>query len=203
MRGFRIEPREVEGALRAHPAVLNAAVGVRGQDAARRLVAWIVPAEGAAPASDDLAAFLRQHLPEYMVPAAFVVIDQFPLTTSGKIDRNALPDPQWTEAAEAYVAPRTPAEEGLAAIWADVLGIGRVGAHDDFFALGGHSLLATRVVSRVRDAFRVELPLRALFEHGTLERLAREVERLQASGATALGAIRPRAQRRRQPAPGG
>ncbi|HEU0300657.1 MAG TPA: amino acid adenylation domain-containing protein, partial [Longimicrobium sp.] len=176
VRGFRIEPGEVEGVLRAHPSVLNAAVGVRGDGAARRLVAWIVPAEGASPASAELAAFLRERLPEYMVPGAFAVLDAFPLTTSGKIDRLALPEPDWTEAAEAYVAPRTPVEEVLAAIWADVLGIDRVGARDDFFALGGHSLLATRVVSRVRQALGVELPLRALFEHATIAALAARIE---------------------------
>ncbi|HEX2077383.1 MAG TPA: amino acid adenylation domain-containing protein, partial [Longimicrobium sp.] len=183
VRGFRIEPGEVESVLRAHPSVLNAAVGVRGEGAARRLVAWVVPAEGASPSSADLAAFVRERLPEYMVPGAFAVLDAFPLTTSGKIDRLALPEPDWTEAAETYVAPRTPAEEALAAIWAEVLGIERVGATDDFFALGGHSLLAARVALRVRQAFGVELPLRALFEQPTVAGVAARIAGSAGAGA--------------------
>ncbi|HEU0299241.1 MAG TPA: condensation domain-containing protein, partial [Longimicrobium sp.] len=133
---------------------------------------------------------LATRLPDYMLPSAFVALEALPLTANGKVDRRALPAPEASVDAGAYVAPRTPAEEVLAGIWADVLRLERVGVQDDFFALGGHSLLATRVVSRIR----------ALFEHATLERLAAEVERLRAAGASPMAApIRARA---RRPAPG-
>ncbi|HYH81284.1 MAG TPA: phosphopantetheine-binding protein, partial [Longimicrobium sp.] len=140
----------------------------------RRLVAYIV---GDADA-EALRARLRQSLPEYMVPAAFVSLDALPLTPNGKLDRKALPAPDFAPAAERYVAPRTGTEELLAGTWAEVLRLPRVGVHDGFFELGGHSLLATRVVSRVREAFGVELPLRAIFETPTVSGLAPRVEQL-------------------------
>ncbi|MBV9109781.1 MAG: amino acid adenylation domain-containing protein, partial [Gemmatimonadetes bacterium] len=144
VRGFRIEPGEIEAVLRAHPAVRDAVVLPRGEGDETRLVAWIVYGDGAA---GDAAA-LREHagsrLPDYMVPAAFVALDALPLTRNGKVDRAALPDPASGAAGDAYVAPRTPTEEVLAGIWAALLGMERVGAEDGFFALGGHSLLATR-----------------------------------------------------------
>jgi acyl carrier protein len=122
-------------------------------------------------------------LPEYMIPSAFVVLDKLPLTENGKVDRKALPAPDQSrrDVEQGYLAPRTPAEEMVAAIWADVLRLERVGVRDDFFELGGHSLNATQVVSRVRDAFRVELPLRALFETPTVEGLAKTIEGLRRS----------------------
>ncbi|HEX8275245.1 MAG TPA: non-ribosomal peptide synthase/polyketide synthase [Longimicrobiaceae bacterium] len=166
VRGFRIEPGEVEAALRAHSGVREAAVGVRGG----RLVGWVVAAEGGADA-EALRAHLRRTLPEHMVPAALAVLDALPLTPGGKLDRRALPAPAGADGA-AYVAPRTPAEARLADVFAEVLGVERVGVDDDFFALGGHSLLATRVTSRVAHAFGVELPVRALFEEPTVAGLA-------------------------------
>jgi acyl carrier protein len=178
IRGLRIEPGEIEAALRRHPGVADCAVIVR-EDAPgdARLVAYTA---GAADA-EVLRAHLRASLPEYMVPAAFVALDRLPLTPNGKLDRRALPAPEYA-AAEAYTAPRTPTEERLAAIWAEVLRMERVGVHDSFFALGGHSLLATRAVSRVRDAFGVELPLRAVFETPTVAGVAPRVEALMRSG---------------------
>jgi acyl carrier protein len=134
-----------------------------------RLVAYVV---GAAEA-DALRAHAGRSLPEYMVPSAFVPLDALPLTPNGKLDRKALPAPELAPAADRYVAPRTPVEEVLAGIWAELLHLERVGVHDSFFELGGHSLLATRLVSRIRERFNVELPLRALFEHRTVEELAR------------------------------
>ncbi|HEX7239909.1 MAG TPA: amino acid adenylation domain-containing protein, partial [Longimicrobiaceae bacterium] len=172
VRGFRIEPGEVEAALLRHTAVREAAVVARDGS----LVGYVV---GTATAG-ELREWLGRRLPEHMVPSAVVVLDAFPLSPNGKIDRGALPAPE-ASSAGAYVAPRTPAEEVLAGIWAEVLGVERVGAEDDFFALGGHSLLATRVVSRVREAFGVELPLRALFEAPTVAAL---VERVGAGAAT-------------------
>ncbi|MBW3656898.1 MAG: methyltransferase, partial [Gemmatimonadetes bacterium] len=130
----------------------------------------------------------RARLPEYMVPGAFVVLEAFPVTPNGKVDRGALPAPDTPGSRGTYVAPRTPAEERMAAIWAEVLGVERVGADDHFFDLGGHSLLATQLVSRVRKAFGTELPLRAVFEAPTLARLARRVEALRAETPGDAGA---------------
>ncbi len=178
VRGFRVEPGEVESVLLRHPAVQRAVVAARDDRAGgKRLVAYVVPAEGVPPSAGELRAWLRGTLPEHMVPSAFVVLDALPLTPSGKVDRRALPEPGDAGAAET-AAPSTPTEEILAGIWAAVLGTERVGAHDDFFALGGHSLLGTRVVARLRDAFGVELPLRALFEAPTVAALAGRVEAL-------------------------
>ncbi|MCP4660017.1 MAG: non-ribosomal peptide synthetase, partial [bacterium] len=129
----------------------------------------------------ELRRFLSEKLPDYMVPAAFVLLDAFPLTPNGKVDRRALPAPELhrPELEEAFVAPRTPLEERLAAIWIEVLGVERVGVEDDFFALGGHSLLATQVVSRIRNALGVELPLRMVFESPTVGSLGERIEQLQ------------------------
>jgi amino acid adenylation domain-containing protein len=180
VRGFRIELGEIESVLRGHPAVLAAAVAAReDQPGDRRLVAYVVPRAGmAAPSAAELRALAAERLPEYMVPAAFVALDTLPLNANGKVDRRALPAP----GADAYaaaevVAPRTPAEEVLAGIWAELLGIDRVGADDDFFVLGGHSLLAMRMLARVREAFGVEVPPRAVFEAPVLAALAERIDR--------------------------
>ncbi len=182
IRGFRIEPGEVEAALAALPGVRQAAVvvrepaengaGDRRERRERRLVAYT-----AGPvAADDLRAALRERLPDYMVPAAFVTLDALPLTPNGKVDRKALPEPERQSTEETYQAPRTPVEEVVAGIWAELLGRERVGTGDHFFALGGHSLLAARVTSRLRRAFGVELPVRDLFEAPTVAGLAARVE---------------------------
>ncbi|HEV2735094.1 MAG TPA: amino acid adenylation domain-containing protein, partial [Longimicrobiaceae bacterium] len=190
VRGFRIEPGEVEAALEAHPAVREAVVVAR-EDAPgdRRLVAYLVAAGETAPGAAELRAWLAARLPEYMVPAAFVALETLPLTPSGKLHRRALPAPDAAAAVETYAAPRTPAEATLAGIFAAVLRRERVGVHDGFFALGGHSLLATRVASRVRDAFGAELPLRALFETPTVAGLAERIERIRGEDAPAPAPI--------------
>ncbi|HEX8432876.1 MAG TPA: amino acid adenylation domain-containing protein, partial [Longimicrobium sp.] len=178
VRGFRIELGEIEGVLLEHPSVREAVVLARGSGAEdRRLVAYFVPV-GAAPSTGELRAHLAERLPDHMVPAAFMALERFPLTGNGKTDRAALPDPEPTESGAAYMAPRNPTEEILAGIWTELLGTERVGVDDSFFELGGHSLLATRVVSRVREAFGIELPLRALFESPVLGALAAEVDGL-------------------------
>jgi amino acid adenylation domain-containing protein len=174
VRGFRVEPGEVEAVLAAHPDVRAAAVVPRlAVDGGTSLVAYVVSAV------DDPAAALRPHLaarlPDYMVPSAFVTVDALPLTANGKLDVAALPAPPASPAA-AHEPPRTAAEQVVAEIWGEVLGKGRVGVEDDFFALGGHSLLATRVLSRVEQAFGVKLPVRALFEHPTVAALAVRLE---------------------------
>ncbi|HEU0076442.1 MAG TPA: amino acid adenylation domain-containing protein, partial [Longimicrobiaceae bacterium] len=178
IRGFRIEPGEVESALAAHPQVREAVAVVR-EDAPgeRRLVAYVEALPGARPAPGELRAWAQGRVPEYMVPAAFVVLDRIPLTPTGKLDRGALPAPPDAGSADGGGdAPRTPTEEVLAGIWAELLGAAAVGRGDDFFALGGHSLLATRAVSRIRTAFATELPVRALFEAPTLAALAARVD---------------------------
>jgi amino acid adenylation domain-containing protein len=177
VRGFRIEPGEVEAALARHPAVAEAVVAVRGA----ALVAYYT-AEGEAPAAGELREHLRGMLPPHMVPGAYVALDRLPLTPSGKTDLRALPAPA-ADDGRGYAAPRTDTERALAEAWAEILGRERVGTRDDFFELGGHSLLATRVVSRAREAFGVELPVRALFEAPTVAGLAKRVDALLREGA--------------------
>jgi amino acid adenylation domain-containing protein len=191
LRGFRIEPGEIETVLGRHPSVRTAVVSAR-EDAPgdKRLVAYVVP-EGEPPDSGALRHFLEQRLPEYMVPAAIVVLKSLPLSPNGKLDRRALPPPELTEPAdrEDYVPPRTPVEAMLADIWATVLRLERVGIRDNFFSLGGHSLLATQVVTRVRTAIGVELPLRALFEEPTVADLATRVSSALLTASSSQGPV--------------
>jgi len=190
IRGFRIELGEIEAVLEKHPAVRKAVAWVRegaSRDASaipntdRRLVAYVVPKETPGPRVSELRSYLQDRLPEYMWPSAYVLLDALPLTPSGKIDHRSLPapDPTRPELDKVFVAPRTPVEIKLAEIWAQVLGLERVGIDDDFFELGGHSLLATQVISRVRDAFHIEIPLRSLFERPTVAALAERIEVLR------------------------
>ncbi len=184
LRGFRIEPGEIEAVLAEHGGVARALVALAavepprpGAGGERRLVAWVVPrggldAERWPHLEAELGALLAARLPDYMIPARLVPLAELPLLATGKIDRRALPSPRWEAAADAGVAPRTPLEELVAAVFAEVLGLPRVGRGDGFFALGGHSLLATQAASRLRAALDVELPLRALFEAPTPAALA-------------------------------
>ncbi|MEM7588531.1 MAG: condensation domain-containing protein, partial [Acidobacteriota bacterium] len=189
IRGFRIELGEIESAVSAHPAVQRSAIVVHEVTPADlRLVAYVVPDESAAAGLDwssELRPHLKRLLPEYMVPSLYVALDELPLTANGKLDHRALPAPALDGGGKSleYRAPETPAEGIVAGIWAEVLGVERVGLDDHFFDLGGHSLLATQVVSRLRSAFEVEVPLRHLFEAPTVEALAEAVVSLQQSGA--------------------
>jgi acyl-CoA synthetase (AMP-forming)/AMP-acid ligase II len=177
IRGFRVELGEIEAALQHHPAVREAAVAPRADPSgAKRLVAYLTLRGGAAPPDPipEIRSFLRERLPEYLVPSAFVVMEAFPLSPAGKVDRLSLPEPSAADLAAAgeYVAPRTPLEEALAALWSEVLQVARVGAHDAFWDLGGHSLLATQILTRMRDLFGVQVPIRTLFEAPTVAKLA-------------------------------
>jgi acyl carrier protein len=162
--------RQYSPASRVRETAVIARVNLSGD---KQLVAYIVPHQEGTPTNTDLRRFLKEQLPEYMVPSAFVTLESLPLTPNGKVDRRALPEPELRPELElTFVAPRTPIEEMLASIWAGVLSIEQVGVHDNFFELGGHSLLATQVISRVRDTISIELPLRSLFEAPTIAELA-------------------------------
>jgi amino acid adenylation domain-containing protein len=176
LRGFRIEPGEVEARLLEYPGVREAAVIAREDSPGeKRLVAYVVAKDSAALTS-ELRAHLAERLPEYMVPSAFVRMDALPLTPNGKLDRKALPLPDGNAyARKAYVAPESETERQVAAMWAELLGIEQVGRHDDFFALGGHSLTAMRVTSRVHDELNVQIHLSTLFDKPVLSDFAREI----------------------------
>jgi amino acid adenylation domain-containing protein len=178
IRGFRVELGEVEAALARHPAIREVVVVARGEG----LIAYVVP-----PVDDDLRAFLRTRLPEYMVPSTFVFLDALPLTPNRKIDRRALPEPAREEPEAVELSQR---EELLAAIWSEVLGIDRIGPFDDFFALGGHSLKVTQVLARVRETFGIELPVRSLFESPTLAGLASRISEAAGSAPAAPPLVR-------------
>jgi acyl-coenzyme A synthetase/AMP-(fatty) acid ligase/acyl carrier protein len=182
IRGFRAELGEIETVLATHPSVREAVVVAREDvKGDRRLIGYVVPAaESLADLSSVLRVYLKARLPDYMVPAAVVLIDALPLTPSGKIDRRALPAPGQKESIHQYEAPRDAREEKLAQIWATVLRRERIGITDNFFELGGHSLLATQLISRVRSAFGVELPLRSLFDSPTVAELAVAMVKLEA-----------------------
>ena len=191
IRGFRVEPGEIESALAAHADVSEAAVVARvGRGREKRLVAYVVSPSPTAPSSTELRRHVAQVLPAYMVPSVFVVLPRLPRTANGKLDRRALPAPERRRPAleEVFVAHRTQREEALAAIWAEVLDVERVGVNDDFFELGGHSLLATRLIMRVRATLGVQLDLRTVFECPTVAGVA---DRLTDDGP-ALLALRPR-----------
>ncbi|WP_256789099.1 non-ribosomal peptide synthetase [Frankia sp. AvcI1] len=172
IRGYRVEPGEIEAALTAHPHLLQAAVVARRTGDTHLLTAYLVPAPGeTVPSPAELRDHLGERLPDYMIPGAYVPLDRLPLSPNGKLDHRALPAPDLTPAT-AFRAPRTAREEGLARVFADVLGVPRVGIDDSFFALGGHSLLATRLIGRARAELGIELPIRKIFDLPTVSALA-------------------------------
>ncbi|MCP5099950.1 MAG: AMP-binding protein, partial [Chloroflexi bacterium] len=176
VRGFRIELGEIESALRLHPQVRDCLVVTRELDGQpTQLVAYCVMADAnGKETAVSLRQFLQTHLPSYMIPATFITLEQFSYTPNGKIDHRALPAPM-LDRSHAYVAPTTETEHCVADIWADVLNSPKVGIHDNFFDLGGHSLIATQIVSRIRQALQVELPIRTLFESQTVAELVKNL----------------------------
>jgi amino acid adenylation domain-containing protein len=195
IRGMRVEPSEVESVLIAFPGVREAAVvareDVRGE---KQLVAYVVRAAGAAIDRSALRAHVRENLPDYMVPSAFVMLDALPLTANGKVDRKALPAPELDYGEAEYVPPRPGVEQVVAGIWLDVLRLERVGRNDNFFAVGGHSLLATQLISKVRSRFAIELPLRTLFEAPSVAEFSQRIAAAQRTDARAAPPI-PRVRR--------
>jgi amino acid adenylation domain-containing protein len=185
IRGYRIELGEIETALSRHTCVREAVVVAREDGGQKRLVAYLIPEGETTPTSSELRQHLKETLPEYMLPSVFVMLDEMPLTPNGKVDRRALPAPDGISLATQaeHTSPRTATEEILAGIWAEALHAPQVGVHDDFFDLGGHSLLATHVLSHIREAFKVELPLRSLFESPTVAALAEKIEKATHDGS--------------------
>jgi amino acid adenylation domain-containing protein len=178
IRGFRVELGEVEATLIQHPAVSKAVVVAQSTGVAgARLIAYVVCAPETEGITAELRSFLKERLPEYMIPAIFITLDALPLNNNGKVDRRRLPAPESShrETQATFTAPRNAVEEVLAGIWASVLKVEKVGVHDNFFEMGGHSLLVVKVISRVRDAFQVELSVRQFFEALTVAELARTV----------------------------
>jgi amino acid adenylation domain-containing protein len=180
IRGYRVEPNEIEAVLDLYPGLQKSVVVAREDDSGdKMLVAYIVLSAGLQVTASVLREHLRKRLPEYMVPAAFVPVETIPVTPNGKVDRDALPNPQGISLRdEEYVAPRTPVEIELVGILAPLLKLQRVGVNDNFFLLGGHSLLGTQLIARVSETFGVEMTLLKLFDHPTVAEMATEVERL-------------------------
>ncbi|MEU3650020.1 amino acid adenylation domain-containing protein [Lentzea sp. NPDC034063] len=183
VQGFRVELGEIASVLRRHPLVRDVAVNPVDDGAGdRRIVAYIVPAEEHDATVDLLWAHCRKHLPRHAVPSGYVLLGELPLNANGKLDFPALPEPgparRFSE--REYLAPRNELEQEIADVWTEVLGVARIGVHDNFFDLGGHSMAATQVVFRVSERFRVDVPLRAMFDEPTVESLARRVVQEQA-----------------------
>jgi amino acid adenylation domain-containing protein len=210
IRGFRIEPAEIEATLERHPTVRRAVVLAREDTAddpstqpgtGKRLVAYLAvdPEQALEPA--HLRAYLKEKLPSYMIPESFVLLDSLPLTPHGKVDRRSLPAPRQfeSEPIKDFVAPRTVAEKALAKIWAEVLVLKQVGIHDNFFDLGGHSIKAMQIVSRIRQTFLVEIPLRSLFETPTIAEIADLLQRRDAEAGTQKIPLLSRSQRAKSP----
>jgi non-ribosomal peptide synthetase component F/acyl carrier protein len=186
IRGHRIEPGEVEAALRKDPQLREVVVIDSEDHGDKRLIAYLVPAQQTSLSLSALQKSLREQLPDYMIPTGWVVLDEIPLTPNGKVDRAALPQPGRTrlDTGQSFVAPPTLIEEALAAIWRQVLNLDQINTDDNFFWLGGHSLLATRIISRIRESFQVELPVRSLFESPTLAELSHQIEAVMRAGSS-------------------
>ncbi len=194
IRGVRIELGEIEAVLYQHPTVQETVVIDREDHAgSTRLVAYVVPKHKQNVTIDELRRFLKDKLPDYMVPSAFVALDSLPLTAHGKVDRRALPEPKWgrNNVGEPFVSPHTSVEELLANIWREVLGLKQVGIHDNFFELGGDSLSAIRVIARVKNSLPMEIPLQKLFERPTIAELADEIDKILNEGEKQSAAIMP------------
>lgn len=194
VRGFRIELGEIESLLEQHPLVRQAVALVREDEPGeKRLVAYLVPRTAVRPTIVELRSYVQSKLPHYMVPGAFVFLEAFPMTPNGKLDLQALPQPDTLrpDIATPYRPPESALEKELSPIWAEVLGIDRVGVNDNFFELGGHSLGLTQVIARVREIFHVELPLASVFENPTIADFARQVQAAGDSGPSALPPIKP------------
>ncbi|KST68574.1 amino acid adenylation domain-containing protein [Mastigocoleus testarum] len=194
IRGFRVELGEIEAVLSQHSGVRESVIATQKDTLGNQsLVAYVTLLQQSLNL-DDLRSFLIAKLPEYMVPSAFVELETLPLTPNGKVNRSALPTPDITAFTRSnqFIAPHTPTQELLATIWAEVLGLKQIGIHDNFFALGGHSLLATQLISRVREAFCVEIPLSSLFTNPTIEQLSLAIEtEHQIDSGLKLTAIEP------------
>jgi len=186
VRGFRIELGEIENVINNHPEIRESVVIAQdGDHQEKRLVGYIVPEASQAISINELKLYMRQTLPEYMIPSLFVVMDAFPLSPSGKVDRHALPAPEGTMLVDTeYVPPRNEQEEIMVKICAELLRLERVGVYDNFFDLGGHSLLATQFIARLRDIFSIEIPLRSLFENPTVDRLSVFITQLKQENET-------------------
>jgi len=191
LRGYRVELDEISSLLDLHPRVKASTVVVTGNGAQeQRLIAYLVLTAGARPSAGDFREYLQRQVPEYMIPAAFVQLHSLPFTTNGKVDRAALPAPNGnTLSEEAYVAPRSPVEERLAELIAPLLRVERVGINDHFFLLGGHSLLGTQLLTRISQAFGVELSLLTIFDHPTLGGMSAEIEKLILAKLDATSAV--------------
>ncbi len=181
IRGYRIELGEIEAVLSQHPGIREVVAARQEGSGDQRLVAYVVVTPETAPATNEMRSFLKEKLPEYMVPASFVVLEALPLTPSGKVDRRALPAPEQArpDLESPFVAPRTPVEEELAEIWRGLLGLEGIGIRDNFFELGGHSLLLTLLAFRIQQAFHVQLPLRILFDAPTITDLSAAIAAAQ------------------------
>jgi acyl carrier protein len=194
LRGFRIELGEIEAVLGRHPAVREVIVVVREDvPGDRRLAAYVVPAQAPAPALAELRGFLKAHLPDYMVPSAFVPLEALPLTPNGKVDRRALPAPEGLrpELEAAYVAPRTEVERTIATVWQEVLRLEKVGLHDNFFDLGGHSLLLVQVYSKLQGVFSNALSIIDMFKYSTVEALATYLTQTKSEPAASRSSDEP------------